>query len=166
MQWQLLPAGKRVEHSPNFPHSFCVHTFDLFLPFVTTLTEGKWKWGVSLDCTFGDSDLNIALGGVMCQVWRIPMGHLSSSGAAGRKGGGGAVECWPYNNHYSAEMAIRRGLSVLGLETPWLDFPCVALLLCLWIAVACYSPFEYFCRQFNRDPIGCRFQGISWWSAR
>lgn len=106
-----------------------------------------------------------------CPWWRDVPGVENTNGTpfkqwSSREEGGGAVECWPYNNHYSAEMAIRRGLSVLGLETPWLDFPCVALLLCLWIAVACYSPFEYFCRQFNRDPIGCRFQGISWWSAR
>lgn len=37
-------------------------------------------------------------------------------------GGGGVaavvqVECWLYNNHYSAQMAVQRGLSEHGPET-------------------------------------------------
>lgn len=41
------------------------------------------------------------------------MGHQTSFREQSR---GVEVEYWLYNNHYSAEMAIRRGLSVLGPE--------------------------------------------------
>lgn len=95
----------------------------------------------------------------MCEVQRIPMAHQTSFREQSR---GVEVECWPYNNHYSAEMAIQRGLSVLGLETLWLDFPCVAILLCPWITgrpvFLCI-----FLKQFNGDTSGHRFQGMSNW---
>lgn len=73
------------------------------------------------------------------------------------------VECWLYNNHYSAEMAIRRGLSVLGPETLWLDFPCVAILFCPWIFLCHCYPVSLciFLKQFNRNPIGHRIQRMS-----
>lgn len=68
------------------------------------------------------------------------------------------VECWLYNNHYSAEMAIQRGLSVWGPETPWLDFPCVAILLCPWTFLCHCSPafLCIFLKQLNRNPVECR----------
>lgn len=57
-------------------------------------------------------------------------------------------------------MAIQRGLSVLGPETLWLDFPCVAFLLCPWITVS-HSSFVYFSSNSTvvllvTEFIGCR----------
>lgn len=44
-----------------------------------------------------------------------------TSGVFSRKERGGVeglqVECWLYNEHYSAQMAVQRGLSVQGPET-------------------------------------------------
>lgn len=82
------------------------------------------------------------------------MGHQTSFREQSR---GVEVECSLYNNHYSAEMAIQRGLSVLGPETLWLDFPCVAILLCPWVFLCHCSPVFLciFLKQFNRGPIGC-----------
>lgn len=58
-----------------------------------------------------------------------------------RKSAGGLeVECRPYNNHYSAEMAIWRRLSVPRPETPWLDFPRVAILPRLRVLPFHWSP--------------------------
>lgn len=70
-----------------------------------------------------------------------------------KRAGGVEVECWLYNNHYSAEMAIWRGLSVLGPETLWLDFPCVAILPRPRI-VLCHRSSISLCRflqQFNKQ---------------
>ncbi len=102
------------------------------------------------------------------------MGHQASFREQSK---GVEVECCLYNNHYLAEMAIRRGLSVLGPETLWLDFPCVAILLCLWIFLCHCSPFFLckFLKQFNRNPIGHWIQrcigdkestALSWTSIR
>lgn len=56
------------------------------------------------------------------------------------------VECRLYNNHYSAQMAVQRGLSVHGPETLWLDSPCVAIFLCAWM-VSLFLHFPLDCSE-------------------
>lgn len=63
-----------------------------------------------------------------------------------RWSGGVQVECWLYNEHYSAQMAVQRGLSVQGPETLWLDFPCVAILLCPWM-VSLFLHLPFYCSE-------------------
>lgn len=97
-----------------------------------------------------------------CGEYQQDFRHLSGNWVPVGGGGGGVeVECWLYNNHYSAEMAIRRGLSVLGPETLWLDFPRVAiLLLSLDLSVPLFS-FCILLKQFNKNLTGHRTDGMS-----
>lgn len=77
-----------------------------------------------------------------------------------RWSGGVQVECWLYNEHYSAQMAVQRGLSVQRPETQWLDFPCVAIVLSPWTErnnCSCSSRWIAL-KQFNESPLVIGFR--------
>lgn len=101
-----------------------------------------------------------------CPWWLDVLCAENTNGTTGVFPGterGVEVECWLYNNHYSAEMAIRRGLSVLGPDTLWLDFPCVAILLCPWMFLCHCSPVSLciLLKQLYRFSTSHRTQGIN-----
>lgn len=77
LQPALLSMALTSKKEKNLSVTFSLVLCDSFppppLPFSHLLLQA-----VSLGCIFRDLDVNVALGGSMCWVWRIPMGHQTS----------------------------------------------------------------------------------------